>query len=265
MTWTTQPRSKVGNLSAITCGHGPHILLIHGVGLRAEAWAEQIATLGQRYRITAVDMPGHGSSAPIAATDATTDPDLGDFVDRILPCIDEPTIVMGHSMGAMIAVELAARQPLVRGVVAMNAIYKRSDTARSAIHARVQQLRDTGRADPTPTLQRWFSDLSDPAAVACHDWLGRVDFASYLAAYQVFAHHDGPSDERLQTLTVPALFITGSREPNSTPQMSTDMAGLCPKGRAAIIDRAAHMMPMTHAQQVQPHLQDFLKDCQDEF
>ena len=260
MIWTTQPRSDVGGLSAITCGYGPHILLIHGVGLRAEAWAKQITTLSQQYRITAIDMPGHGSSAPIAATD----PELGDFADRILPCIDEPTIVMGHSMGAMISVELAARQPLVRGVVAMNAIYKRSDTARSAIHARVQQLRDTGRADPTPTLQRWFSDLSDPAAIACNDWLAHVDFASYLAAYQVFAHYDGPTDDRLQNLAVPALFLTGSREPNSTPQMSTDMARLCPQGRAAIIDGAAHMMPMTHATAVQLHLQRFLKDCQHE-
>ena len=261
MMWTTQPRSRVGNLSAITCGQGPHILLIHGVGLRAEAWAEQIAALGQHYRITAVDMPGHGASAPIAASE----PVLGDFVDRILPCIDEPTIVMGHSMGAMIAVELAARQPLIRGVVAMNAIYKRSDMARDAIHTRVQQLRDTGRADPTPTLQRWFNDLSDPAAIACADWLARVDFASYLAAYQVFAHHNGPSDDQLQNLTVPALFITGSREPNSTPHMSTDMARLCPNGYAAIIDGAAHMMPMTHAPQVHSHLQKFLKECQDEF
>lgn len=258
MIWTTQPRSDVGGLSAITSGHGPHILLIHGVGLRAEAWAEQITTLGQQHRITAVDMPGHGGSAPIA----TTDPDLDDFVARIAPCIDEPTIVMGHSMGAMIAVELAARQPLVRGVVAMNAIYKRSAAARTAIHARVEQLRDTGRADPLPTLQRWFSDLSDPAAVACHDWLAHVDFASYLAAYQVFAHHDGPTDDLLQNLTVPALFITGSREPNSTPQMSTDMARLCPQGRAAIIDGAAHMMPMTHPAAVHTHLHRFLKDCQ---
>lgn len=260
MIWTTQPRSDVGGLSAITCGYGPHILLIHGVGLRAEAWAKQITTLSQQYRITAIDMPGHGSSAPIAATD----PELGDFADRILPCIDEPTIVMGHSMGAMIAVELAARQPLVRGVVAMNAIYKRSAADRAAIYTRVEQLRDTGRADPLPTLQRWFSDLSDPAAIACNDWLAHVDFTSYLAAYQVFAHYDGPTDDRLQNLAVPALFLTGSREPNSTPQMSTDMARLCPQGRAAIIDGAAHMMPMTHATAVQLHLQRFLKDCQHE-
>ncbi len=258
MIWTTQPRSDVGGLSAITCGHGPHILLIHGVGLRAEAWAEQIAVLSQQYRITAVDMPGHGSSAPIAAAD----PDLGDFVDRILPCITEPTIVMGHSMGAMIAVELAARNPLVAGVVAMNAIYKRTSAARTAINARVQQLRDTGRADPTPTLQRWFHDLSDPAAIACRDWLDRVDFKSYLAAYRVFANHDGPSDETLRHLTIPALFITGSCEPNSTPDMSAKMAQLCPTGRGAIVDGAAHMMPMTHAPQVHEQLQTFLKDCQ---
>ena len=257
MIWTTQPRSEIDRLSAITCGQGPHILLIHGVGLRAEAWSEQIATLGHKYCITAVDIPGHGSSAPISLAHPTLD----DFVDHILPCINEPTIVIGHSMGAMIAIELAARQPLVRGVVAMNAIYRRSETAQRDIQARVQQLRDTGCADPLPTLQRWFNDLSDPAATACHDWLSNVNFASYLAAYQVFAQHDGPTDARLQNLAIPAQFITGSQEPNSTPQMSVEMAKQCRLGRSTIIDGAAHMMPMTHAAAVHQHLQKFLKDC----
>lgn len=45
MTWTTQPRSNFAELQCIERGSGPSIVLIHGVGLRAEAWNAQITSL----------------------------------------------------------------------------------------------------------------------------------------------------------------------------------------------------------------------------
>jgi pimeloyl-ACP methyl ester carboxylesterase len=65
----------------------------------------------------------------------------------------------------------------------------------------------------------------------------------------------------LNVLNTPALFITGGRERNSTPQMSSDMAACCPRGTAHIIEDAAHMMPMTHAGEVNTQLQTFISQC----
>ena len=45
MIWTTRPRSRAGPITMISQGKGPPVLLIHGVGLRAEAWAGQIDVL----------------------------------------------------------------------------------------------------------------------------------------------------------------------------------------------------------------------------
>ena len=88
-------------------------MLIHGVGLRAEAWNAQITALSQRYLVQAVDMPGHGES------DGSDLQSLAEFTDAIAAGIDSPALVMGHSMGAMIALDLASRYPsLVTGVVA---------------------------------------------------------------------------------------------------------------------------------------------------
>ncbi|MBT6893969.1 MAG: alpha/beta hydrolase, partial [Rhodobacterales bacterium] len=60
MTWTTQPRSKFGQLNAIVSGIGQQIVFIHGVGLRAEAWSEQTSELSKLYKTVAIDIPGHG-------------------------------------------------------------------------------------------------------------------------------------------------------------------------------------------------------------
>ena len=59
MTWTTRPRSEIGGLAAIQTGTGPDILLLHGVGLRAEAWGAQLDGLAS---VGSPDGAGHARS-----------------------------------------------------------------------------------------------------------------------------------------------------------------------------------------------------------
>jgi pimeloyl-ACP methyl ester carboxylesterase len=55
--------------------------------------------------------------------------------------------------------------------------------------------------------------------------------------------------------------MTGAQEPNSTPAMSRAMADLAPDGQAVIIEGAAHMLPMTHREEVNTHLLSFAERC----
>ena len=257
MIWTTRLRSEVGHLRAICAGKGPTVVLIHGVGLRAEAWGGQLDDLAQGCRVVAVDMPGHGDSPRLAHT-----PDLAAFTDAIMAAIDGSAVVIGHSFGAMIALDMAARYPtLVRGVGALNAIHQRDTSARQAVLARAAQLDGQTVADPSPTLDRWFGTTPSAERDACAAWLRTVDPAGYRDAYRIFAAEDGPTETMLGALSCPALFVTGQDEPNSTPAMSRRMAGCAPLGKAIILEQAAHMMPMTHAAQVTQILKQFVKDC----
>ena len=251
--WTTRPRSEFGRLAAIREGAGPPLLLLHGVGLRAEAWGAQTDALASGFEVIVPDMPGHGESAMIEGEVSLTA-----YTDRVAEAIKTPVLVAGHSMGAMIALDLASRFPgKVRAAAALNAIYRRTPEAKAAVTARAAALRDTTSADPTPTLARWFDDDNAAAARACRDWLLEASPAGYKAAYSIFAAEDGPSDNALRTLACPALFLTGGAEPNSTPAMSNAMAALAPRGQALIIDGARHMMPMTHGDQVTAALRAF--------
>jgi len=256
MMWTTQPRSRVGSLAAICAGQGPSVTLLHGVGLNADAWSAQINTLSQDYQVTAFDMAGHGDSAGLKMAMPT----LSDYVDAVRVNLTATTVVVGHSMGAMIALKLA-QDPAVIGVVALNAIYQRTPTARAAVRARAKQLLDERSVNTEPTLMRWFDDLTSPEATACERWLRAVPMDGYRAAYSVFANENGPTATELRTLNKPALFITGEREPNSTPEMSIQLAECCPMGQAHIVKDAAHMMPMTHAGEVNAHLRSFISQC----
>lgn len=257
MTWTTRPRSEFGPLAAIRAGAGPRLVLLHGVGLRAEAWNAQMDALSPRFEVIAPDLPGHGSSARIEGQAS-----LGAYVDRVAGALAGPFLIVGHSMGAMIALELAALYPdMVRGVAALNAIFRRTPAAAGAVQRRAAALDGMRAPDPSATLARWFGAAPSAEAAACREWLSAVDPAGYKAAYTVFANEDGPSDAGLAGLAAPALFLTGSEEPNSTPAMSAAMAARAPGGRSIIIDGAAHMAPMTHPEPVNAALIAFSEEC----
>lgn len=259
MTWTIRPRAEIGGLAAIQTGSGQNIILLHGVGLRAEAWGAQLDGLASEGCLTAPDMPGHGDS-PLTdlsiRLSAYTEAARG-----VLDCLSGPVVLAGHSMGAMIALDLAAKtSDRVCGVVALNAVFERDANAAQAVRDRAAQLDGKSIADPTSTLHRWFGDVASAERDACRRWLTAMDPAAYKSAYSVFAHSRCPRRDTLEKLSCPALFLTGSLEPNSTPEMSRVMADTAMSGRAQIIEGAAHMMPMTHADQVNAAISSFLNE-----
>lgn len=244
-------------------GEGEAIMLIHGVGLRAECWAYQLDALATSNRVIAVDLPGHGGSRGVEACD----PSLKDYTDRIRMCIDElvgePVILAGHSMGAMIALDLASRYPeSVLGVAALNAVYDRSREACKAVHNRAIMLAEGGASDisAAPVL-RWFGDSPQGtdlrAAELCKAWLNNANRQAYVAAYAVFANGNGPTRQQLTGLDMPALFLTGECDQNSTPAMSYTMADLAPRAETSVIAQAGHMAQLTHAAEVNAALSAF--------
>lgn len=92
-------------------GEGPPLLLVHGLGGAAWNFSELAPLLPGR-RLIVPDMPGHGASAPLPAATLTG------FADALAPLLGEPTDVLGHSMGGVVALRLAERHPaLVRSLV----------------------------------------------------------------------------------------------------------------------------------------------------
>lgn len=186
MIWTTRQRSEgPEGLHFFEAGDGPVLVLIHGVGLQAEAWSAMLPSLAGQFRVICVDMPGHGAS-PLQA--AAT---LADYTARLAGFIGQftaPVLLAGHSMGALIAVQVAAQHPgLVHAVAALNGVYRRTPEAAAAVQARATARSQTGTTDPTQTLQRWFGvhpqGPDQEAAEACRLWLTGCDPDGYAAAY----------------------------------------------------------------------------------
>lgn len=241
---------------------GPLLVLLHGVGLNADVWAPQAEALSGTHRIFAIDLPGHGASERLRA-----DAGLEDFAASIIAAmerfIDGPVLLVGHSMGALVTLAAALAAPeRINGIAVLNAVYCRAPEARTAADERADLLERTGvTASIDPTIARWFgpsdTERRDSHASALRAMLGAVDPMGYARAYRIFATQDRAFEGKLGQLTMPALFLTGAQDPNSTPEMSHAMASAAPEGEALIVPGARHMASFVTPAPVNTALRDF--------
>lgn len=96
---------------------GPVLLLVHGLGGSVLNWAAVAPTLAQTGRVLALDLVGFGRTQTLGRSPHVNDNRdlLARFVDEI---IGHPVVVVGNSMGGLLAMLLAdARPDLVSGLV----------------------------------------------------------------------------------------------------------------------------------------------------
>lgn len=256
----TLPQSKPdGMVRYIEQGEGEPLVLLHGVGMQAAAWEPQIRRFAGTHRVIALNLPGHGGSTPLSG-DAT----LPDFVDWLRTTLQAfgcgPVNLAGHSMGALVAGGYVAMHGgLVRRVALLNAVYRRSDEARALVVARAADVAN-GHLDIAGPLARWFD--GGPRDAAARDraktWLTKVDPRAYATAYRAFAFGDATYADRWSGVKCPALFLTGSDDPNSTPDMARAMAAAAEIGTACVISGHRHMVNMTAPDAVNKAMQDWL-------
>jgi pimeloyl-ACP methyl ester carboxylesterase len=98
------------------------VVLIHGTGARAEMWKPQIDLLVENdWYCVVPDLRGHGETEePGETTDLQSH--LQDLLDTLADFeISWPAVFVGHSLGSIISVELAAKHPeMVKKILAVS-------------------------------------------------------------------------------------------------------------------------------------------------
>jgi (E)-2-((N-methylformamido)methylene)succinate hydrolase len=256
-------RRYLGGTAFICRGSGHPIIFVHGVGMTADVWAPQLEAFASDHTVIAYDLLGHGDSAlpPERAS-------LHDFSKQLLELMNGleigATAVIGHSMGALVALEFALDQPKrVERLIAMNGVFCRTPVQREAVLQRAERLTASPSVvDQKATIHRWFGDPvpGRHAAMAARveGLLASVNPIGYGRTYTLFARSDAAHADRLQNLAMPALFLTGEFDPNSTPEMSRAMATKAPFGRAQVIAGERHMMSLTASDVVNVTIRAFL-------
>jgi pimeloyl-ACP methyl ester carboxylesterase len=91
-------------------GSGPPLVLIHGLGGAASNFADLAPALARSRSVLVPELPGHGGSAPLPATAS-----LAPYADVVGELMRReaavPALVVGHSLGGVVALRLALRRP----------------------------------------------------------------------------------------------------------------------------------------------------------
>jgi len=99
-----------GDVYVVERGTGRPIVLLHGVMLSSVLWAHQLADLGDRHRVLALDHRGHGESRTGSEPWALSRL-AADLASVLIELDLRDALLVGHSMGGMVALKLAVDRP----------------------------------------------------------------------------------------------------------------------------------------------------------
>ena len=220
------------------------VLLLHGIGGGKAIWTHTLPALaGAGFRAVAMDLPGYGGAPGVPTLDA-----MAQAVARVVAQIGaRRTVLLGHSMGGMVAQELVARQPdLVQGLVlaCTSASFGKSDGAWQAqfIAERLAPL-DAG-VGMAGMAARLVPAMVAPAATA--QTLGEaVAIMSGVpeATYRVALHAIAGFNRRaaLAEIAVPTLLLAAEHDRTAPPDVMQRMAARIPRSEYVCLPAAGHI------------------------
>lgn len=237
---------------------GPVVLFSNSLGTDLRLWDPLLPRLDPGLRVVRYDKAGHGLS------DEGGEVSIGSLADDVAALIATvgggPVVVVGLSIGGLIAQDLAARRPdLVRALVL-------SSTAARIGTAEVWAERLDGAAQggleavADGAMGRWFAPAfrATPALAPWRNMLVRTPLGGWLAAGRAIAMAD--LTEGTARLRLPTLVLAGEHDGSTPPALVEATARLIPGSVYHVIPSTGHLPcvedPEAYAALLNPFLQE---------
>jgi pimeloyl-[acyl-carrier protein] methyl ester esterase len=228
-----------------TCGRGPMLVLLHGWGMNSTIWSSLLPGLTPHFRVTCVDLPGHGASQPAQGCHS-----LRAMAASVAEVAPHGAAWLGWSLGGQVALAAALAGTGIRRLVLVATTPKflagpgwpcgmapatlagfaaglEKDHRKALRDFLVLQLRG-GRHTPEmlSALRRLLTAGGDPAPTAL------------AASLRVLAETD--LRPRLSAVSQPALVIAGERDRITPPEAGRRLASGLKEGHYLPIAGVAH-------------------------
>lgn len=234
------------------------LLFLHGVGGGHHAWERQLPYFGGLgYPSHAWDQPGYGHSPTVEPYDLER---VSASLARLIESLgNEPVVLVGHSMGGLIAQEAYVRYPKLIRALALCFTSPAfagggSDFSKQFIAARVGPL-DQGKtmADIAAQLIPTMGSNSGLA----EQIMASVPPETYRKAVHLLTTFDRKKE--LAGIQVPTLVIAGSDDKTAPSAMMERMAQKIPGAEYVLLEGCGHLGPMDQPDAFNAALLAFLK------
>ncbi|MCW8883382.1 MAG: pimeloyl-ACP methyl ester esterase BioH [Sedimenticola sp.] len=247
-----------------TYGQGPDLVLLHGWGMNAAVWSPVVASLARHYRLTIIEMPGHGAS--------TYEPDrskLDDWVQACLAVAPANAVWVGWSLGGQLAQRAAVLEPGRISKLVLVTSSPKFVVGEQWPHAMaLATLKLFAKAlsrDPHQTLERFLSLQVQGDEVARETLrLLRKDIAMRPEADPLALEHglDLLLNVDLRTslteIQCPTLWLFGERDTLVPADLCDEIEQMMPDAEILILQGCAHAPFLSHPQQCLRALNHFL-------
>ncbi|MEQ8966451.1 MAG: alpha/beta hydrolase [Azospirillaceae bacterium] len=242
-------------------GERPVLVLVHGYLGGAEQWAREVATFSPHFDVVTPHLPGFAAAAAEEAPDT-----IEGFAAHVMHTLDCDRIgqftLLGHSMGGMIAQQIAWRIPerVERLILYGTGPLGRMPDRFEPIEVSIDRLEADGVSATARRISAtWLVDGDRHPAYALLSRLGgAASAAAARAALKAMARWDGRA--ALPELSMPALIVWGDRDRSYRwPQVETLWRGL-PNGSLAVVPNASHAVHLEKPRIFHDILLDYLVD-----
>ncbi|MEV4754987.1 alpha/beta hydrolase [Micromonospora sp. NPDC049559] len=186
----------------------PPLVFVHGWCGDRGSFAPQLAHFARRHAVAALDLRGHGASDRPEPDDGTYD--VPAFADDVLAVAAAAgfvrPVVVGHSLGGLVALACAARPGAVRAAVLVDPAPVRNERAKGYFARSAPEVAvDADASWRTAFAERLFLATDTAARDEVLAGMGRVPPAVAAAAMRGMAEFDGGS--ALDAASVPLLIL----------------------------------------------------------
>lgn len=247
-----------------TYGQGPELFLIHGWGLHGGIWQPLVEALQERYRLTTVDLPGHGNS-PLPAGGF----DLPRLAQLLQDAAPPQATWIGWSLGGMATLQAALNQPqriakLVM-VAAQPQFIRTADWPHATPAASLAQFSDNLVNHTEQTLKRFLAlqvrGTADEKALlrqirALVDARPHPKAEALRLGLEILSRTDLRA--QLKQLQAPAQFIFGGRDMLVPVAAAEAIRPLAPGAQIDILPQAGHIPFLSHTEEFLEPLEGFM-------
>lgn len=263
-------------------GSGPPLLLSDGLLCEGHVWKYLVPELSSDWECLHWHYPGHGESKEPSPWSDLSPESLADDAAAVAESVGaESLVVVGHSLGVQVSLELWRRHPeLVRALVLVCGAPGRiieSFHQSALLQYVVPLLGVAARFLPEQTSLLWrkipFGALMRPALLTGEvnprlvrtrdlaDYfarLGRVDFRVALRLLESFGRHDAAP--YLKRIDVPTLVVAGAADTFTPPARSREMAREIPGAELMLVPGGTHSLPIERPELVNLRFERFLSE-----
>lgn len=241
-------------------GEGPPVLFIHGLGSSSRDWERQVEVFAKTHRVVTVDLRGHGQSDKPSGpyTIELFSEDIAGLIGQLGVA---PVIVVGISLGGMVAFQLAAdHRELLAKLVVVNALpdNKLLQEARGQILMRKLIVRFLGLERMGKILAgRLFpgDDLGEERAMMAKR-LAENDKKAYQESFRAAVSWPGVTGQ-LEETDLPMLMIS-SDEDYVPVEQKQPYVNAMPGLTHVVIEDARHAVPVERPTKFNRALGEFL-------